>query len=107
MPSCWQALAVCLIDLLVSNTLFPSKSGNAGVVDQSAYCACSLREVAMADLHAQTLCITCHLLDSGVTAARMYFWQHAMPQCPLWRAHVGQHNLLEEEECSDPMPYFA
>ena len=107
MPSCSQALAVCLIDLLVSNTLFPFESGNAGVVDQSAYCAFGLREVAMADLHAQTSCITCHLLESGVTAERRYFWQHAMPQCSLWLAHVGQHNLLEEEECTDPMPYVA
>ncbi len=60
---CLQAVAVCLTDLLLSSTLFPSKSGNSGVV--SAFCAFGLREVAMADLHAQTLCITCHLLDSG------------------------------------------
>jgi len=105
--SCLQALAVRLIDLLVSNTLFPSESGNDGVVDQSAFCAFGLREVAMADLHAQILCITCHLLDSGVSAARVYFWQNAMPHCPLWLAHYGQHNLPEGEECTDLMPYVA
>ncbi len=61
----------------------------------------------MANLHAQTLCITCHLLESGVSAARLYFWQNAMPHCSLWLAHYGQRNLPEEEECTDPMPYVA
>lgn len=107
MSSCLQALAVCLTDLLLSNTLFPSKSGNDGVVDQSAYCAFGLREVAMADLHARSLRITCHLLDPGVSAARLYFTQHARPQCPLCLARHAQHSLPEEEGCPNPMPYIV
>jgi len=76
------------------------------MVDQSAFYAFGLREVAMADLHTQILGVTCDLIDTGVSA-RMHFWQHAMPQCPLWLAHHGQHNLPEEEGWSDPMPYVA
>ncbi|KAL0022248.1 hypothetical protein WJX77_009897 [Trebouxia sp. C0004] len=63
----FSALAVCLIDLLVSSTLFPSRlplfpsrlSSNC-VVDQSAFCAFGLGEVAMADLHTEMLGVTCN-----------------------------------------------